>query len=428
MTDDNHTDEPGTGDDATAPDDDNERPEHDNHAATGELDAAGGRVTGDVGPSHEPGDTTAATVVDDDHGTGDRTSRADTGGHRIGHESGTGRAEYGGDASGTRSADMPDRDDSNEGHTGADGGSGRRSSRRRLLGALAATGVAAGAAGLAGGVALGIDATPPRLHATTLRRFDGKVVVITGATSGIGAAAAKLFAAEGARVAFCGRRTERGAAVERDIRAAGGEATYIRADVLVEDDVRRFVDTAADRYGGLHVAFNNAGITIQKKLHEYSAEEFDRVVHTNLRGSFLALKYEVPHMLRGGGGTVVITASSNALATDANRGAYTASKRGLVGLVQAAALDYAGDGIRVNALVPGTTDTELVRRAAGMENIPDDAWEVFVRQWARSNVPGMGRLATAEEIATFALTLAAPDYPYLTGAQLVIDGGKTAHA
>ncbi|WP_019931070.1 SDR family NAD(P)-dependent oxidoreductase [Nocardia sp. BMG111209] len=293
---------------------------------------------------------------------------------------------------------------------------------------MAATGVVAGAAGLAGGVALGTDATPPRLPATGLRRFDGKVVLITGATSGIGAAAAKLFAAEGARVAFCGRRTDRGAAVERDIRAAGGEATYIRADVLIEDEVRRFVDTAADRYGGLHVAFNNAGITVQKKLHEYSAEEFDRVVHTNLRGTFLALKYEVPHLLRAGGGTVVVTASSNAIATQAGRAAYTASKRGLIGLVQAAALDYADAGIRVNALVPGTTDTELVRRAAGMEHIPDDAWEVFIRQWARSNVPGMGRLATAEEIATFALTLAAPDYPYLTGAQLVIDGGKTAHA
>ncbi|MGW5551909.1 SDR family NAD(P)-dependent oxidoreductase [Nocardia beijingensis] len=311
-----------------------------------------------------------------------------------------------------------------------------RPSRRKLLGTVAAaSGLAVGAAaGLAGGIALGADSNPPDaavsspLGAFGLRRFENKTVLITGATSGIGAAAARLFAAEGGRVAFCGRRTERGRAVEREIREAGGEATYFRTDVLVEAEVRAFVDAAVTTYGGLHVAFNNAGITIQKKLHEYSAEEFDRVVHTNLRGTFLAMKYEVPHMVRSGGGTIVVTSSSNALATDSGRGAYTASKRGLVGLVQSAALDYAADGIRVNALVPGTTDTELVRRAAGMESLPDDAWQVLMKQWAGSNVPGLGRLATANEIASFALTLASPEHPYLTGAQLVIDGGKTAHA
>jgi NAD(P)-dependent dehydrogenase (short-subunit alcohol dehydrogenase family) len=261
-----------------------------------------------------------------------------------------------------------------------------------------------------------------------MHRFRDKVVLITGATSGIGAAAARMFAAEGAKVAFCGRRYGLGNAVEKSIRDAGGEATYIHADVLVEDDVRHFVDTAVSKYGGLDVAFNNAGITIQKKLHEYTAEEFDRVVHTNLRGSFLAMKYEVPHMLRTGGGTIVVTASSNALATESGRTAYTASKRGIVGLVQTAALDYVHDNIRVNTLIPGTTDTELVRRAAGMMDVPDDAWRVFIAQWAKFNVAGIGRVARPEEIAIFALALASPDYTYLTGAQLVIDGGKTAHA
>ncbi|MEV6067274.1 SDR family NAD(P)-dependent oxidoreductase [Nocardia sp. NPDC052001] len=301
-------------------------------------------------------------------------------------------------------------------------------SRRRMLGGLASGLLAGGAAGLAGGIALGANSNAPQYTPAARQRFTDKTVLITGATSGIGAAAAHLFAAEGARVAFCGRREDRGRAVEREIRSAGGEATYFRADVRDEAQVRDFVDATVHRYGGLNVAFNNAGVTIQKKLHEYSAEEFDQVLHTNLRGTFLAIKYQVPHLIRAGGGTIVVTSSSNAIATDAARGAYTASKRGLAGLVQAAALDYAADNIRINTLIPGTTDTELVRRAAGMEAIPDDAWQVFMKQWAKSNIPGLGRLGSPAEIAAFALTLASDEHPYLTGAQLVIDGGKTAHA
>ncbi len=235
------------------------------------------------------------------------------------------------------------------------------------------------------------------------------------------------FAAEGGKVGFCGRREKLGHDVEQEIRSQGGEATYVRADVRVEAEVKTFVDQIAARYGGLNVAFNNAGITLEKALHEYSSREWDDVVNTNLRGVFLAMKYEVPYMLAGGGGTIVVTPSSNAIATTERRSAYTAGKRGLVGLVQSAALDYAQKNIRVNALVPGTTDTALVRRAAGMENVPDAIWEVAARQWAKSHVPGLERMATPEEIA-FALVLASEEHPYMTGSQMVIDGGKTAHA
>ena len=302
-------------------------------------------------------------------------------------------------------------------------------SRRRLLGA-AGIGAAAGvAAGLAAGAVL---AQPPGPIAVIRRsdapRFVGKVVAITGATSGIGRAAAIAFAAEGARVCFCGRREALGQAVEREIRASGGEASYIRADVRVEDDVKAFMDHVLALHGRLDIAFDNAGITLEKPLHDYTAAEWDDVINTNLRGVFLAMKYQIPPMIAGGGGNIVVTSSSNAIATQAHRAAYTAGKRGLIGLVQAAALDYAAHGIRINALVPGTTDTPLVRRAAGMEGAPDAAWQIGAREWAKTHCPGLQRMAQPEEIASAVLMLASADHPYMTGAAFVIDGGKTAQA
>lgn len=298
-------------------------------------------------------------------------------------------------------------------------------SRRGLLAAAMSGGVVAG---LAGGVALAAAPKTPVIQVDGRQRFRDEVVLITGATSGIGAAAARMFAAEGAKVGFCGRREERGQQVEAEIRDAGGTARYVRADVRVADDVQRFVDQVADAYGGLDVCFNNAGITIEKPLHEYSVAEWDDVVNTDLRGVFLALKYEVPHLIARGGGVVVVTSSSNAIATGPKRTAYSAAKRGLIGLVQSAAQDYAAHNIRINALIPGTTDTELVRRAAGMSELPDAVWDTAAATWAKANIPVAHRMASADEIAACALTLASAEFPYMTGAAMVIDGGKTAHA
>jgi NAD(P)-dependent dehydrogenase (short-subunit alcohol dehydrogenase family) len=204
------------------------------------------------------------------------------------------------------------------------------------------------------------------------------------------------------------------------------EKPLISADVRDESQVKAFVDQTVHKYGRLDVAFNNAGITLEKPLHEYSSAEWDDIENTNLRGVFLAMKYEIPYMLAQGGGKIVVTSSSNAIATTEKRSAYTASKRGLVGLVQSAALDYVEKGIRINALIPGTTDTALVRRVGHMENVPDAVWEAVASIWAKSHVP-MKRMATPEEIAAFALALASDDFNYITGAQMAIDGGKTAH-
>jgi NAD(P)-dependent dehydrogenase (short-subunit alcohol dehydrogenase family) len=299
--------------------------------------------------------------------------------------------------------------------------------RRHLVGG-AALGIVAGAiGGLAGGVALGQAATPPQQKPSGRRRFENKVVLVTGGTSGIGRAACLMFAAEGGKVAFCGRNIERGNKVQDQIRESGGSGIFIRADVRNENEVKALVDRTMETYGQLDVAFNNAGITVEKPLHEYAASEFDDVINTDLRGVFLCMKYQIPHMLERGG-SILVTSSSNAIATTANRSAYSAAKRGLVGLVQAAALDYAPHGIRINTLIPGTTDTPFIRRLAGMENAPDAVWHVAVAQWAKTHVPGQQRVATPEEIAAFAVTLASDDHPYTTGGQFVIDGGKTAHS
>jgi NAD(P)-dependent dehydrogenase (short-subunit alcohol dehydrogenase family) len=299
------------------------------------------------------------------------------------------------------------------------------SRRTLLIGGAGAT--IAAVTGLAAGIGVGAHEVPPApRNVASRQRFANKVVMITGATSGIGRAAAIAFAREGARVSFCGRREALGREVEQEIHGKGGVARYLRADVRVEADVQRFVDSTVAQFGRVDVALNNAGITREKPLHEYTSGEWDDVLHTNLRGVFFAMKYQIPVMLGQQGGTIVVTSSSNAIATQAKRGAYAASKRALVALVQAAALDYGPHNIRINAMLPGTTDTALVRRVAGMGNVPDAVWHAAAAEWAKSHAPGLGRMANPEEIAEFALALASDEHPFLTGAALVIDGGKTA--
>ncbi|MEV5887102.1 SDR family oxidoreductase [Streptomyces sp. NPDC052020] len=291
-------------------------------------------------------------------------------------------------------------------------------SRRGVVGAAAAGLAWAGASGVAGAAG--------RRAVERSGRYEGKTVLITGATSGIGRAAAIAFAAEGARVGFCGRRERLGRSVEAEIRAAGGEATYIRADVRRPDEVEDFVDRVVRTYGGLDVALNNAGI--QKPftdLHEVTVQEWDDVAHTNIRGLFLALKYEIPPMRRLGGGVILVTGSSNQYATRPGLGSYTAAKNGVSGLVQAAALENASYNIRVVALSPGMTDTPMldVHRPAGLT---DEQWQQEKARFAALGVDGFKRMARPEEMASAALALASPDFAFQTGASVLVDGGQLA--
>ncbi len=278
---------------------------------------------------------------------------------------------------------------------------------------------------LAGMAAAGAVAMPTAAEAVGTqgyRRFHRKVVVITGATSGIGRMAAFAFAAEGARVGFCGRRANLGHEVAEQIRRAGGEAMYVQADVRHEDQVKAFVDQVVARYGGLDIAFNNAGIGGFGPPHELTAAHWDDVNDTNARGVFFALKHEVPHMLRAGRGVIICTSSSAAERARPDGAAYSASKAAILGLVRAAALAYGAQGIRVNAILPGTTDTPFFRPPG----IPDPLWQQFLAAYGPLNVSGIERVATADEIASAVLGLASPDFAYLNGATVLVDGGEGA--
>ncbi|KOX16203.1 oxidoreductase [Saccharothrix sp. NRRL B-16348] len=284
-------------------------------------------------------------------------------------------------------------------------------SRRAVLGGLLGAGVVAAAPGLAAADDRGARG-----------RYAGKVVQITGATSGIGAATARAFAAEGAKVAFCGRRTALGQEVERSIRAAGGDATYIAADVRVPSSVRQFVDGAVRRYGRVDIAFNNAGVQVNANLADVTVEQWDDLMNTNARGVFLAMKHQLPHMRAGGGGHIIVNSSIGAIVGRPGLSTYQASKQAVRALVQSAALEHGVDGIRVNAIMPGITDTPMIRPAG----LDDATWNQAKVALGQLNVDGLKRIASPDDIARAVLALASPDLAYLTGAAIPVDGGIVA--
>ncbi|WP_135365664.1 glucose 1-dehydrogenase [Halosimplex halophilum] len=249
--------------------------------------------------------------------------------------------------------------------------------------------------------------------------FDGKTAIVTGASGGIGEAAARRFAEEGASVVVADLKVEEGEATVADIEDAGGEATFVETDVSDPADAGAMVDAAVDTYGGLDFAFNNAGIEgASEATSDQPVDNFDRVIDVNLRGVFLGMRAEIPVMLEDGGGAVVNTSSIAGRVGFPEISPYVASKFGVIGLTKTAALEYSGEGVRVNAVCPGVIDTPMVRRSSS----EDGSAQI---DQAIAATP-TGRLGEPEEIGDAAVWLCSDDASFVTGEAMTIDGGYTS--
>ncbi|MCU0491256.1 MAG: SDR family oxidoreductase [Chloroflexaceae bacterium] len=242
-----------------------------------------------------------------------------------------------------------------------------------------------------------------------------KVALVTGAGSGIGRASALAFAQAGAAVVLAGRTWEKIHAVAAEIEAAGGQAHPVQAHVADGSSVRALVEATVQRFGGLDILFQNAGISPVGTVTEISEEEWDECIAIDLRSVFLGAKYAIPHMQRRGGGVILNTAGTFGLRACRGKAAYAAAKAGVVNLTRAIALDYARDNIRCNVVCPGYVDTPLNDGFAPAERDP------FLQQY--QPLPG---LIQAEEVAQLALYLASDAANMITGQTFVIDGGQQA--
>lgn len=247
----------------------------------------------------------------------------------------------------------------------------------------------------------------------------GKTVMITGASSGIGAAAARLFTGEGAAVVVMARRENELKELVLEIEASGGQAACSVGDVTRSEDVDRAVAMAVDRFGGLDGAFNNAGYagSVFGPLHELPQEDFDRIMDVNVRGTWNCLRSQIPVMLTAGHGAVVNTASSAGLIATGAPSPYVAAKHAVLGLTKAAAAEYGSHGIRVNSLVVGTTRTEMINAAVEAEPALEEAF--VARQIQR-------RMAAPQEVAEAALWLLSDRSSFATGSHVAVDGGILA--
>jgi NAD(P)-dependent dehydrogenase (short-subunit alcohol dehydrogenase family) len=289
---------------------------------------------------------------------------------------------------------------------------------------------AASAAGVAATVAQGKKAnaqseplSQPQVNPDG--RFANKVVLITGATSGIGEATARAFAAEGATVHFCGRRQELGQQVAQSIVEAGGKATYQPADVRNEGEVKAFVDGCVDHYGKIDVAFNNAGIVNPQAvpIAEQPLADFQNVLLTNVTGYFLSMKYEIPYLLKnepwgnyGMRGVIINNSSVSGHIGFPGISPYSASKHAIIGMTKCAALEYGKQGIRINSISPGAVNTPMRRQAYENQGLsPNEPLPAPPNIVERANSP--------EEMADIVMLLASTDISYVLGTDIDVTTG-----
>jgi NAD(P)-dependent dehydrogenase (short-subunit alcohol dehydrogenase family) len=244
--------------------------------------------------------------------------------------------------------------------------------------------------------------------------YTNKIVLVTGGTSGIGKVTAIAFANAGAKVVLTGRREKEGAEVVAEINNTGGTASFVRADVSKDADIVKAIDFVLATYGRLDVAFNNAGVEMLGPLDKVTEEQYRSTFDINVWGVLNSMKHEIPAMLKGGGGAIVNTSSIAGHIGLAQASIYVATKHAVEGLTKAVAVEFAKQGIRVNAVAPGSIDTEMVAR------FPSEA-----QNWLIAQHP-VGRLGTSEEIASAVLYLASDAAKFTTGTILAVDGGWSA--
>jgi NAD(P)-dependent dehydrogenase (short-subunit alcohol dehydrogenase family) len=249
-----------------------------------------------------------------------------------------------------------------------------------------------------------------------MAQLDGKVAVITGGGSGIGEATAKRFAAEGARVVILDRDPEGGERVGAEIRAAGGEAAFLRAEVSREADALALAPFTIERFGALHILVNNAGARVYGPVTEATEESWDLILAVNVKALGFCARAAIPEMAKAGGGAIVNVSSMNAIKGRSGMAQYDATKAAVLGLTRALAHDHAAQGIRVNAVCPGPTITPFHLKRAAERGVTEAE--------LRSHQPGLlKRRAEPREIAAAILFLASDEASYITGATLMVDGG-----
>lgn len=265
------------------------------------------------------------------------------------------------------------------------------------------------------------DGKKQNMTANRKGSFAGKVAFITGAAGGIGRAAALAFALEGANVVIADVLEQNNQETVHMIEAVGGRALAVRCDVTRADDVKAALDKTIETFGRLDAAFNNAGVEqVPAAAADITGEQWDRIIGIDLRGVFLSMKYEIPLMLKQGGGAIVNTSSGAGVRGFAGGAAYVAAKHGVVGLTRAAALDYASQNIRINAICPGIVDTPMMDRFGG--GTPEGK----ARELASAAVAQpIGRAGKPEEIAAAVLWLCSDVASFVVGAAMVVDGGHT---